>query len=444
MLRGSFMEQIQSFGDTPAPQTDVRELEAAEDQVQQEEREQIQEENEHLEDERQEAEETAPASDIEDEVPEDEDTETLRLMSPEQRLMYRFYPQLEYGTPSGIDNKPVGCPGCSDAADAAIIDAEITPSDGSGEDEGGTTGGDELGGEPETDLSEDITMFLQSLNNFERAVDYRVGNESLVEALISVGKFLSDVFIRVTKYARRTWKYVRDKHLLTYNRLTLAQKFWTFKLKNNLDKVDPERISTYEIEAFPYDVWVEACKSALSAFDMTLNAERIVFDSAAVDTTTAMRSFADRLANLGVTINISKNRLELDDLLDKRVHASILELGYGKSHIPNLLRYFSEISDRVKPGANGQQAKAELIVSKLLKEVTNKASQLSAAVDSGDLTKNSAEYQLQMQRLMSYTVRLDFILSLQRYSALIFNRLTTDAQRVFSKYEDSMSWKAIV
>lgn len=395
----------------------------------------------------------------------------------------RFTPRykMEYGTPSGTD--PIDpCTSCCDAGDVAIIDAEVAPSEGSGDD----TGDDEFGGDMgDTDMGEteeapeegveesgesegeetseegseesgedtDLTMALRQFRDLQIRYEQAqrnspffmshifAGNEDFSEIVSGFISVLKTVFIKVAKYARKAYLFAREKISSTFMRLSTVSKLWNFKLKRNLDKVDVERLQKFEIEAFPYGVWIDTTKLAISAYDMAAVSKRIVFDVSADANTDMMKRFAGDLKRNGVEFNITKNVIEMSDLLDKRVYKSIIDLGYTKTQITNCMRYLGEISKKV-PNAKGNTLKDD--IDKTIKEMTNYSAKINQAVEEGQLKQNSPKYKAEIEKTLHHTVRLDFVLSCMRCAYGLFDLLTADILKVFSKYEDACAFKSLI
>ena len=405
-------ETIQTFGETKGDSVSPEEVKNAEDAIEEEQ------------------DESTPTDGFDD--------VELSAMNDRQILQLRFTPKMDYGTPSGGED--TGCPNCgnADAGDIAIIDSEIAPTEGTTEED--TFGNDSS----EAGIGDEIAMYAR----LQEAYRYHQGNPSsdhpvyiasmegftdVIGELIGVMKTL---MIKVTKYARKTYLFIRKKISATFMRLQTVQKLWSYKLSKHLDKVDVERLGEYEIEAFPYDIWIDAAKLSLMSFEMVQNADRIVFEHGDDAVTNTMSRFKEKLGHSGVSINVSKNRINVDGLLDTRRYESVLSHGYTKSQIPNCIRYLGEIAKRVP---KGKENNLEHITNKVIERVTMFAAQTNEAVEEGRLSKNSQEYKDVADKLMNYTVRLDFILTCMRCSYALFDMLTKDMLTVFSKYEDAMT-----
>ena len=67
------------------------------------------------------------------------------------------------------------------------------------------------------------------------------------------------------------------------------------------------------------------------------------------------------------------------------------------------------------------------------------AASINTAVDEGRLKKDSKEYREEVDKLLHYTVRYDFILTCMKCSYFLFDKLSADILHIFQKYEDAMT-----
>ena len=483
-------QEISTFGEAPAAPTKVKDLEDAEKQTEQRDEEDLKSEKEHNDQEDEKVEEyheeagdkteaggadlggdmddldteggEATSEDENDDKYLDEanekSDEELSQMNYLQLYHTRFIPKCDYDTPGGISTIGSGnCPGCSDAGDAAIIDAEVSPSQGSDqieldgkgnpvEEEGGGDLGDMGDMGEDLDMTMELHEFVSALHKMQAYDNDRfrrevMGTEGLLEFAQGLFGIVKTILIKTFKYGRRVFKFTRDKAYKTFLRLQTIQKLWYFKLSGNLDKVDEERLAEYEVEAYPYDVWIDAAKLALNCFDIVSSSKNMLFDKGTEVMTGTMKHIDEALKARGIEINPAKNRVVFDELLDNRRFASVTELGYVKSQIPNVLRYFNDIARRVPKGSDNH---IENIGNILAKEVTSYAARFSQAVDEGRISKDSEEYRTESTRVVQITTRLDYVLSLMKVAYTLFDQLSSDALKVFRKYEDSMTLKSLV
>lgn len=386
----------------------------------------------------------------------------LCMMTEHQIDCIRFFKsRMEYGTPEGSDD-PSGCPGCADAADAAIIDAEVAPSEGAGtkrdqgnEEGGGDSFGGDVGGgeEGEDDFTEDFEMYIRLRKDYRQglrrhralmqssisyATDEIPGMEEWGEKLMKVMGFIGK---KLVKYTRRTYIFCRNKISKIFFRAQTINKLWKFKLSRGLNKVDMDRLSNYEVEAFPYDTWLHAAKISLMCFDTVKNAEHIITAPDRDPITPDMQRFADDLDNIGISLDLTKNKVNSNNLMDKRQHASVTDLGFTKQQIPNVVRYFGEIAKRVP---RGDLNNLEKICDKARENINKFAVNINHQVETGRVRKNSEEYQELTDQLLARTVRYDFVLTSMFVAYFLFDKLSVDSQRVFSKFEDAMSFSIFV
>jgi hypothetical protein len=314
-----------------------------------------------------------------------------------------------------------------DAGDVVIIDAEVE----SGDDGTGDTNIES------TDISTEIEMVVKLLQDFTQAPEEDIlASESFSDMLSGLIGAIRDLTVKVAKYANRIYRFSRNKISKTFLRLQTVHALWNRKISRNLADVDVDRLSELEIEAFPYDTWIDAAKLSLAAFEMVLAADRVVTEPGDEAVTNSMRRFGEKLNSLGIQINIPKNRMNVDALLDQRRFESITSLGYSKSQIPNCLRYFGEIAKRVP---KGDLNVLEASTNKVVNFITQFASAINTAVEEGRLRKGSKEYNAELEKLLNYTVRQDFILTCMKCCYFLFDRLTADILHVFEKYETALT-----
>jgi len=407
-------ETIETFGETPVPEVQKKELSDAEDEIKDTEEERA---DKNSDDE----------ADVDD-------------MDDEAIMKHRFIPKLSTSEVIGDAPETSVCPSCADAGDVAIIDAEVSPADeedtGAGDD--GNNLGEGTGVGPELKAYALYKKQLRSQTDLTMKYDpdaFIAGLEDLGSIFSAIKGLLGSLTVKIAKYTRRVYMFSRKKIMSTFMRLQTVQAFYERKLIKHINDVDVERLNSSEIEAWPYETWVEAAKIALMSFEMVNTAERIVFEPGEEATTNTIKMLRERLERLGINVNLSSNRIVMDELLDKRRYQSIQDHGYTKSQIQNCMRYFKDISKRVPKGDDNH---LESIINNVTKKVTSRATDINGALEEGRLHKGSPEYQAEVDKLFNFTVRLDFCLTLMRLAYTLFDKLSADMQKVCGKYEDAM------
>lgn len=397
-------DTIQTFSSTPAEPTSVEELTNVEKNI---------EENE------------------------EETNEELQEQQADDEMTYRsrYMPIFEYGTPAGT--KTIGCPSCGDAADVAILDEELSPAATVSDTEGLDGLDDSV--DTEDDGDEDVNsstldwkqypeLYQRQLDDFELAgVEGWEAVKSYLGTLFHVTcKTLTGIF----NLSEKTYKFVRNRIYLTKQRLKRCSDFWNNKLRKNMNSINAEVFSEMKIAAFPVDIWTDAVKLSLTAFDLVASGEKFMFSKDDDVFTSHMKLFKERLDKTGIEINFKINRVNVDDFLDKREFASMSELGYRVGSTPNILRYFSEIAKRIPSDKN--MLEANLVhLNNLLKVQAEKEMKSVKTTN-----KNSEAYKSAVKNIANYTARLDFLNSAARVASILFDKVTLDAFKIFDCLED--------
>lgn len=437
-------QEIQSFTEEEQPKVSPKELkEAGEDAKEQaEEAEEKQKENDE------EVEGTSDEMDASE-----YSDEELMSMNWDQIRQIRFLPRFDYATPGGIDSPDGisvgGCKNCGhagneDAGDVAISDAEVAPAEGTEEEGGEDVGGLDTGmPEEEPGDEEGLGAELRAYMRYRSMPDAfgfpsMEGLDEIVGKLFSVFKYL---ILKAAKYARKTYLFARKKISHTFMKMTTVHKLWKFKLERNLSDISEEKLSKFEVEAFPYAVWVDVAKVSLQAFNVVASAERFVFDAASEAQTNMMKNFSRELDRIGIRITTNKRRIDMDSLMDKRRYDSITQLGFSKSQIPNCIRYLGDISKHI-PSIKDNPL--EKVMRQCVEKSGAYAARLSEAVSNGEIAKGSKEYQEGMDNVMKQTVRIDYAMMLMRTTYALFDQLVVDVEKVFSKYEDATAFESLL
>ena len=403
--------------------------------------------------------------------------DTLMAMPPENLAVVRFMPRrMDYGTPAGSDSnapEPGSCPACGDAADAAIIDAGIAPDEDSqepgakketeareetaatGSDSGGGSGGGgDSGGD--FDLSGDFELLakiITSRHAQETKTDFFKGalesyshdylpidtsahglwNDLVVNGVGTILKVAGFLLVKVLKVANTVYKNCRDLIAKMFVKKELIAKFMNVKLNTFIKSIDEERFNAYEITAYPRDKWVETSKVALMMFGNAMHSKELVFEKHPQIVTPKIKKIIDTMEHCGIQINIKRASVNIDDNLDVRQHTSVSELGYTVKEIPNLLRYFEELSKRVP---NGSKNQLEVVTDIVIKQLGNLRKELDEKIKSKKISPDEAKAQEEL--LVAYSARADFCLLLQKGCYMLFSQLFDDMFTLCTKIEDAI------
>ena len=338
---------------------------------------------------------------------------------------------LEYGTPAGI---VVDDYGTEDAGDAVIIDSEIQPTKGTqdGESDEDTNEADDAG----SDLGDAITFYRKHSHEYPGNEDFaEFGNKVLKTIGSTLFKFCKFLLIKSLKYARKVFIFGRKKLSNVVLKRNTIMKLWRFKLSRNLSNVDKERLSEKEIDAFPFQVWTKLAKLSLHSFDIISSAESLLSHASEGTTKKLIDDTLHDFKVNGITVSLTTTKVDITNALDEKRFKSVADLGYTTDVLNNCIRYTVDMAHRVP---NPKLDKTEQIIEKCIAMLASESEHLTEQVSSGELKKTSDEYKRISDNLVEKQAMLSFILTCQKVSYILFDLLISDAEKVFSKYEDCL------
>ena len=374
----------------------------------------------------------------------------------------------EYGNPSHTDFTPgSGCPNCgnADAGDVVILDNDVeedtndnTDDSGISEDIGLTENDDIAETDVELHYKQDILTYDKYRTYLEDYVSPSTissvyptwmnemhgrlaGNEDFWEAIEGLVSALKTVMVKVAKYARRTYLFVRNKISRVFMRLTTIQSIWNTKISMNLANIRSSDLATLEVKSLPFNLWVEAAKLSVMTYDLVARGDSIVFDSSDRTITKVMAEIKQQMKRSHIEIDISEGKLKTDDLMDQRQQGNLTELGWNRNTIAIALRHLGDLATRVP---NDKDAPLEKKTNALIEKITAYSREINDKVESGSLPKGSKEYRDAADTLLERTIRFDFVLACSRCAYALFDVLTNDFLDVLEEVEDSYDPEGIV
>jgi len=402
-------QNIQSFSETPAKPTKAKDLTETEDEVQQI-HEQTKEEDKEYRDEHTPEDDTAgglddtlggdlgdtgeaAATDTSDETIPNEDQmtdgseiaeESLLKMNEYEIRMTKIIPSkyLEYATSSGPDVVG-GCAGCSkgneDAADAAIIDAEITPvektvpnnPDNGSDNSGGSS--DFGGGDMEPPSDDSFSFYYKQYTDATRHLAYIVAQEGMFSDAISnilgttsnlvgtvakgagvvtdelVHKILPAAF-GVAKKAGAilagAYTAVRNTISRILVNKSLLLKVWNTKIKLYLKKVSTERLAKIKIQAFSREDLIKIGKITIDIHDTLVKNGDKITDIKLSDK--LVSDIIQQLKAIGIVVDVINDKISLAKYYESRKIGSIMDLGYSPEHIEECILWCIDVSKRIR------------------------------------------------------------------------------------------------
>ena len=477
-------QEIQTFSETKAEPATTEELTEAEDQISDLENQEREEDSDY----RQEHSERVEYDTIDDMVDgSDKSKEELMAMdSYRLRSTMILNKTFDYGTPAGSDS--ASCPECGpsyeDAADAAIIDAEITPTaptvdpnkkpmNPSGGDSGGFGGGssgdDDMFGDDDfsfmanvdtlltfTSLCNKIAKSNDNLTYLEYTLgcqllkkesfipaqenwdDYTVARKVTLRTIFldlcqSAAHYAPLLFKGLLKIINSTKRFIvksatklqRVFHELSDNSEKLCE-FWQIKMKKYILKANVEKLESAELLGFEFSDWVTVVKTCLRILEtVDKSANSLVASS---DADAMMTKIVEDIQSIGIKTSSTGTKTDNTELMEKWTKGSVIELGFNPRVMSGCMNYIAQIVSVL--------GKDDSAIHKALMKVVEKTESVLQGIkdnkEVGDDTKKLSYQILQADVAVRYLTTI--VTTVQK----LLNRCVKQVYLICKKYEAAM------
>ena len=477
-------QEIQTFSETKAEPATTEELTEAEDQISDLENQEREEDSDY----RQEHSERVEYDTIDDMVDgSDKSKEELMAMdSYRLRSTMILNKTFDYGTPAGSDS--ASCPECGpsyeDAADAAIIDAEITPTaptvdpnkkpmNPSGGDSGGFGGGssgdDDMFGDDDfsfmanvdtlltfTSLCNKIAKSNDNLTYLEYTLgcqllkkesfipaqenwdDYTVARKVTLRTIFldlcqSAAHYAPRLFKGLLKIINSTKRFIvksatklqRVFHELSDNSEKLCE-FWQVKMKKYILKANVEKLESAELLGFEFNDWVTVVKTCLRILEtVDKSANSLVASS---DADAMMTKIVEDIQSIGIKTSSTGTKTDNTELMEKWTKGSVMELGFNPRVMSGCMNYIAQIVSVL--------GKDDSAIHKALMKVVEKTESVLQGIkdnkEVGDDTKKLSYQILQADVAVRYLTTI--VTTVQK----LLNRCVKQVYLICKKYEAAM------
>ena len=460
------LENIKPITETPVPSSskhNPNELTEAEDEISEKEKDENEKDDEYREEhnESEEEEDTGETDNSDLGLPEDtegEEDATQKEVSKDmdnadiseeeldaKMAKMSFYQQLtmtyikaEYGSPSGSNSSI--CPNCAgnaDAADAAIVDNDVTKTERTepfGEvDNSGSGGGDygsDMGGGDEYDFGDSAFQFK-----------YQPGEEDFRDFLDEVGKTIKEIGVmvgatakageRLFHFASKTLVGVTRKleQVIERNFIKIrhVSKFYEYKFKPILKLINEKDAEEISLEAFTAKEWINLQQGCNEVYKLLVGMKKQLLSSEK-DFPKVVKAYTDVFSKLGVNINENTPSGCLSKLYDHRANSSLAELGYNKRDLLALIRHLGELGNIADKDALKGIKDVVVSYGKLLRNEsakTSKAGDDKKAKQMAVITEVNAK-------------KFDFLTKVVDVYCDLTSKLVDDLYRVCYEYEKSV------
>ena len=374
----SMEEVIQTFTDTPAKVVSQDELTEAEEQIDKEE-ESVQ-----------------------------KDDEQYR----EEHTSEEVKTSMEYGTPSGSDSSvvPSGCPGCvvsnQDAADAAIIDAGITPvepteenKESSETEESGDFSDAEETSEEDTDFETEMKVAVTYLTAYDvisgEPRDLSANEVKAVKAVFGkMNPAMEDLGCSVTGDATLAWETIKiifntikagmwagyvlagrmlkcawniatylydflDRHqseirntcMNIFASVDYIAGYWAKQFGKLVEQVSEDELTDIAASSFSYKDWNEKLDKLLEVNKFIVQNKKVfIEDTSKIDG--KFKELSKMIDKLGIEFDLASGEANTDKFEERRSPDSIVSLGFtpknmllASRHVATLLKIYKKNGD---------------------------------------------------------------------------------------------------
>lgn len=425
---------IQPLTETPAKVYKPKNLTEAEDEIQKKETTEEDKDEEYREEHNPEETPDETVDSIGDMNNSDEELDDKLMKFTVYQLLTTQFLKMEYGTPSGSDSF---CPTCGteDAADAAIIDNEISPAKrtepfGSTD---GSSGGSDFGssdssGEDDDDFGMDFSFYYKQRVALEHCIP---GTENFVRTFTGLFKFGEKIFHTVAQQFTRLTRLVLriGEHNLV--KVRYMAKFYQFKFSKLINFIDDEALSKINVEVWKADDWSKIKDNCHVIYKLLADMEnQLAVKSGKFKDVKSNYEKAFSKINVNITDTNSKNNTH--DLYKLREGGSLSELGYSKENVVSMFRQLEELGEIVGMEAMG---KINVALKKSMLHIKTETARIKTLQEA---KPNDAKLKQEMDMLTAYNLRYTYLSNCVNTYAMITDQLTTDLYKISKAFETSI------
>ena len=448
---------IQPLTETPAKVYTPKNLTDAEDEIKDKDKEEKDKDDEYREEHKEDDEEGVDADDydvvspdetidsIGDENTSDEDIDSKLMKFTTYQLLTTQFLKLDYGTPSGSDSGL--CPSCGseDAADAAIIDNEIsgaertepfgsTDTGSSGGGFGGGFGNDESGSDSgDDDFDLDFSFYYRQRVALEQCIP---GTENFVRTFTGLFEFGEKIFHTVAKHVTRVIRAALRVAEHNAVKVKYMAKFYQFKLSKLINFIDDDALAKLNIEAWSASDWTKIKEGCVNVYNLCKN-----IDDQLAAKPGSFKSIKEKYEKaykvIKVDINETESKNNTHELFKLRKGGTLAELDYGKDNVVRMFRQLEELGEIV-----GTSAMVEITTS-LKKAALHIKAETTRLKGLQAVKPDDTKLKKEMDLLQAYNLRYNFLANCVNTYVAITDKLTDDLYRVSKAFETSIMPKYV-
>lgn len=425
---------IQPLTETPAKVYKPKNLTEAEDEIQEKETTEEDKDEEYREEHNPEETPDETVDSIGDMNNSDEELDDKLMKFTVYQLLTTQFLKMEYGTPSGSDSF---CPTCGteDAADAAIIDNEISPAKrtepfGSTD---GSSGGSDFGsssdsGEGDDDFDMDFSFYYKQRVALEHCIP---GTENFVRTFTGLFKFGEKIFHTVAQQFTRLTRLVLRVGEHNLVKVRYMAKFYQFKFSKLINFIDDEALAKIDVEVWKADDWSKIKDNCHAIYKLLTEMEnQLAVKSGKFKDVKA--NYEKAFSKIKVSITDTESKNNAHDLYKLREGGSLSELGYSKENVVRMFRQLEELGEIV-----GMEAMSKINAA-LKKSMLHIKTETVRIKTLQETKPNDAKLKQEMDMLTAYNLRYTYLSNCANTYVMITDQLTTDLYKISKAFETSI------
>ena len=435
---------IQPLTETPAKVYKPKNLTEAEDEIQERDDKEETKDEEYREEHNPEEDDTDTNTDevidsIGDANTSDEELDDKLMQFTIHQLLSTKFIKMEYGSPSGSDSF---CPTCGneDAADAAIIDNEISGAERTepfGSVDSGSSGGFGGGSDNSSsgDLDDDMDMDFSFYYRQRIALEHCVpGTESFTSALRALFNTGERIFHSIFKTASRVVRFVLRVSEHNFIKVRYMAKFYQFKFKKFMNFVDDDELAEIKIEAWCYDDWCMIKEKCSVIYRLCRNIANQI-NANPNQFKNIKNEYAKNFNDIYVDISDIDDKNSTHHLYKRREYTTLSDLGYSKRNVIAVFRQLEELGSMVDKSA---MASINEEINKAAKYIKNETSRIKK-MQNNKVDETALKHEL--DTITAYRLRFDYLVKCVKIYTMITDQLVSDLYKISESFETSIAPK---
>ena len=194
-------------------------------------------------------------------------------------------------------------------------------------------------------------------------------------------------------------------------------------------KIDLQEI---DINMLPSDRLIKAIEVVKMGHRFCGMVDATVMDSGANLLSSTAKDIESKFRSIGVDISMKNNLVNSDDLDDSRRYASLADLGYDMSYMPNLANH-----NKILVSISSENDNKEIVrrFDDCARHISNEMTSLNNLLDSKKLAKNSPEYDKRMNRIITMAGRYSFCNLVLHATYMVALTCSSDIMKLFRVLE---------